>query len=166
MFEEHAFKTDRVPDRPEREHARTQSSDRPGGDLEDVDLTCRRHPALSVDRPVLESQRRCGTLDVLRHAALQRIVHARWRHVNRLLEERSVKRIRLVEDREHAERAASHHTFHRELTPVDVLLDEDLIFQTAARGADLRAREQCTNAFDGCPQLALIIRAYNAATAG
>ena len=48
-------------------------------------------------------------------------------HVDRLLEERAVERIRLVEHRERAERAALEQPLQRDLDAGDERLDQDLV---------------------------------------
>src|SRR6185503_19825287 len=81
---------------------------------------------LCVDWPFGQSHRanrRGGRLDYL---LLNFRAQPRRRHVNRFLEERTVERIRLVEDREHSKLAIGHQTFDGDFKARNKLFDQRL----------------------------------------
>ena len=94
-----------------------------------------------MDRPVHEAERaaasRCRAADLLE----RRGGKARGRHVDRLLEKGTVQRIGLVEDRQDLEGAVGQETFHRDLRPGNVLLDEDPRCRVPAPSRNVRVRE-------------------------
>ena len=99
-------------------------------------------PALRVDRPVPEPERRGARARTCSATApWSGPDSARRRDVDRLFENGPIERVRLVENRERLQRAARQHPFQRELRAVDVLLDEDFVLEPGAcrRGSPARA---------------------------
>ena len=88
-----------------------------------------------------------GPLDRLDDRLLRLLGVARRRDVDRLLEERAVERVRLVEEGQHAQRASVEQPFQRHLRPRDERLDHDLpLARRRRRPASPRsARTPCTN---------------------
>ncbi len=80
---------------------------------------------------------------------------ARGREVVRLLEERSIERVRLVEDREDLERTVGEQSLHRDLETRDEALDE----QVAPLLAVCLAREQTFDARACAQQLRTVVGA-------
>ena len=81
------------------QRAGAQAADRPRRNLENehafvVDA------ALGMDRTVVKTEGRCRSGDSAHDGALNVFGCCRWGEVNRFLEERPIKRIRLVENRE------------------------------------------------------------------
>src|SRR5688572_33389383 len=68
-----------------------------------------------MDRPVIQPERPGRGGYGVNDALLLRRGLTRGRDVNRLLEKRTVERVRLVEDRERNKRAAREHSFDGEL---------------------------------------------------
>ena len=62
----------------------------------------------------------------------------RRRDVDRFLEERTVERIGLVEDRQHVKRPVVQHPFDREFAPVNEVLDEHVVVRVEALAPDVR----------------------------
>ena len=92
----------------EPERTRTQPADRPGGHFEHEHAVA-IHAALGVNGTVVQPEscrrRRDGVLD----PALPAGIAAGRRDVDRLFEEGSLERIRLVEDRQHPQPAMFEH---------------------------------------------------------
>ncbi len=107
----------------EAQRARTQAADRPGGDFEHEDAFS-VHPALGVDRTVAQAERGGGAADTADDGALHVVGCGRGREIDRLLEERAVQRIGLVEDRERVQPAAGQQPFERVLTAGNESFDE------------------------------------------
>src|SRR5436853_122908 len=81
------------------QRSRAQTADRSRGDFEYVDPAI-IEAAFSMDRTVREPDRRRRAHDGLLDPRLRLRVERRRRDVDRFLEERTVERIRLVEQRE------------------------------------------------------------------
>ena len=90
--------------------------------------------------PLGEPERPCPVRDDPLDLALERGRVARRRDVNGLLEVRAVERVRLVEQREHLERAAAQEPLERDLRAGHERLDEHLARLLLAARASLRAR--------------------------
>ena len=106
LLERHAdTKTQRAP---------AQASDGTGGDLKDARTFC-REPQLGVDGSVHEAQRPRSFLHRAGARCLDRFGMSRRRHVQRLLEVRTVERIGLVEDRQDREPPVGEQSFQRHL---------------------------------------------------
>src|SRR4029079_6008305 len=89
-----------------------------------------------------------------------------WGDVDRLLEERAVHRVRLVENRERPEAAGSHQPFDRELPAFDEPFDDHRIVEVAAPATDVWRLEQRAKPVERSDQRRLIVNADHAATAG
>src|SRR5207244_11882363 len=120
--------------RPEGERARAQPADRPRRDLEDEGAAL-VDAQLGVDRPLGEAQRRAGITGHGGDALLRRRRQARRRGVDRLLEERTGERVRLVEECQRVEAAADQQALQRDFAAGADIFDE----QRPAR-ADRRRR--------------------------
>src|SRR5690606_16874931 len=98
----------------EAQGARTESADRARGDFEYVHAVA-VDAAFRVHGAVAQSKGRRGCRDRLTNRALLVVRRAGWRHVDALLEERSVQRIGLVEDGEGVQPPVLQHALDREL---------------------------------------------------
>ena len=85
----------------------------------------------------------------------------RRRHVDGLLEERAVERVRLVEERERLEPARHEEPLERDLAAGDELLDEQRAGGLAAHG-DVVAPEERGDAPEGGDELVRAVRADHA----
>ena len=95
-----------------------------------------------MNGPLTKADRRRRVRDRDRDRALDVDRCGRRRQVNRLLEEWSVERIGLVEQRQQLKAAAVHQAFHRVLFTGDELLDEGDLERGIAFGEDLRLPQQ------------------------
>ena len=136
----------------EPQHARAQPANRPSRDFQHVDIRA-GHPALGVNRTVVQADRTRRARHRIDHGLLHAQIESGRRDVNRLLEERTFERIGLVEDRERGQLSARQHALDRELRAGNVGLDENLVFETGACGADLGAGQQRADAPEGGGQL-------------
>ncbi len=125
----------------EPQHLRAQPPDRPRGDFEH-EHAAGADPALRVHRAVGQTQRGGRALHVIEHRLLLPGGQRRGRDVDRLLEERTVERIRLVEDGEGPQRALRQDSLDGELAPLDEPFDQDRVLEAAAHRAHVLAREQ------------------------
>jgi hypothetical protein len=94
-----------------------------------------------VNRAATEPERRRGLRDGVGDGPLPLRQDGRRGHVDRLLEERTVERVGLVEDREQME-APWFITLRRRIRALDELLDEKVIVDLVALGADIGRRQQ------------------------
>ena len=115
MFEAHP--------RPEREQPRAVASDGAAGDLDDPRIAV-VDAQLGVHRALGQAVGGASCAHPLGRERLDRFRQPRRRDVDRLFEEGTVERIRLVEDREHGQRPARQHAFEGDLRPRDERLDE------------------------------------------
>src|SRR6267378_2570178 len=81
------------------------------------------------------ASRRCGRLDYL---PLDMSLETRRRHVDGLLEEGTVERIGLIEDREHSKAPVCDQSFDRHLKPRDEFLNERFARESASSLRELR----------------------------
>ncbi len=124
----------------ETQCSRTEPADRPRGDLEDENpqhAGFRVDAAFRMNGTVAQADRRGRVRDGGRDRALNLDRGGRRRHVDRLLEERSVERIGLVEQRQQLKPTVVHQPFDRVLDAGDELLDERDVERGVAFGTNL-----------------------------
>ena len=86
---------------------------------------------------------------------------ARRRHVDGLLEERTVQRIRLVEDGERLQDAVHKDAFDRLLAPRDERLDQDVAVCWIPLLADVSGQQEAADALDGPRTSRGVVHAYH-----
>ena len=91
---------------------------------------------------------------------------SRRRDVDRLLEEGTLERVRLVEEREHAEPPGCHEPLDRHLDPGNVALDQERARLLPALRREPRAPQQRRDPPESRDQLGLVVRPDHAAARG
>ncbi len=120
MPQDHLFETD---PRAEAQRSGTQSADRPRGNLDHPHAVV-VHSYLGVYRPLSQAERRRG----VRNHALDAILHVSGdpggRHVDRLLEVRTLEWVGLVEQRKHFQLSVAQQSFEGEFGAGHILLGQ------------------------------------------
>ena len=147
--------------RAEAEHPRAQPADRPGGDL-DHPRRLAVEAQLGVDRPLAQPDRRDRVPRRLGDVVLGGLGKPRRRDVDRLLEERPVEGIGLVEQRQHVQTPPVEQPFQRHLDPRDVAFDQDPP-GGLAHGGDVGLVQDSNDAAERGDECLLVVRPDHAA---
>src|SRR6266581_3995913 len=149
----------------EAEGARAQAADGAGGDLDEpgaavVDAKLGMHGTLA------QSEGAGGGGGRLRDLLLDARRQAGRRDVDRLLEERTIQRVRLVEQGEHLEAGGEQDPFQGDLDAGHELFDQHEAAGVAAMLLDVRLAQQDGDAPEGRDELFLVVGAYDAPAGG
>ncbi len=150
----------------ERERARAETADRARGDLDHPGpgppVLVPADPELGMHGPLRQPERLRRVLRTGADGGLRLLGEPRGRDVDRLLEERSVQRIRLVEQREGVQLAADQQPLERHFRARDEFFHEDPV-GALAQLEDLRRGQNRRDPFERGDELRLIKSADDAA---
>jgi len=121
------------------------------------------HPALGVNRAVMQAECVRGACHRLDDGALRLGGCGRGRDVDRLFEKGTVQWVRLVEDRQHLQAAVLHHALERVFAAGNEAFEQRRGVRLVPLGAHLRLAHQRLEALERRGQHPGIIGAHYAA---
>src|SRR5262245_66319410 len=119
-----------------------------------------------MNRTVPEPDRGCRSTDGVGNSPCALLAHSRRGHVNRFLEERTVERLGLLEDRQHVQVALMHHAFEGEFAALDESFDQSPLMSRVPLTPDVGSAQYRAKSIEAFDKLVGAVRPHHSTAAG